>query len=54
METARSLVSGSFKLMWACRKIGASKEQAKREIEAEERENGFVGTAPEDEDEMEL
>ncbi|KAF2233933.1 GINS complex, PSF2 component [Viridothelium virens] len=36
------------------RKIGASKEQAKREREAEERENGFVGTAPEDEDEMEL
>ncbi|KAL9097174.1 MAG: hypothetical protein Q9165_000601 [Trypethelium subeluteriae] len=36
------------------RKIGASKEQTKREREAEERDNGFVGTAPEDEDEMEL
>ncbi|KAI9664609.1 MAG: DNA replication protein psf2 [Bathelium mastoideum] len=37
------------------RKIGASREQAKREREAEERENGFVGTAPEDDDdEMDL
>jgi GINS complex subunit 2 len=32
------------------RKIGASKEQARRERETEERENGYPGTADEDED----
>jgi len=32
------------------RKIGASKEQARREREAEERENGYSGTQDEDED----
>ena len=35
------------------RKIGASKEQARREREAEERENGYDGTQDED-DEMEF
>lgn len=35
------------------RKIGASKEQARREREAEDRENGYDGTADED-DEMGL
>ncbi|EON62711.1 hypothetical protein W97_01935 [Coniosporium apollinis CBS 100218] len=36
------------------RKIGASREQARREREAEERDNGYAGTAEDDEDEMDL
>jgi len=32
------------------RKIGSSKEQARRERENEERENGYAGTADDDED----
>ena len=44
-----------MELTLECRKIGASKEQAKKEREAEERENGFAGNAPEDDDdEMDL
>lgn len=37
-----------------CRKIGASKEQARREREAEERENGYGRGLDDDEDEMDL
>ncbi|KAI9714426.1 MAG: DNA replication protein psf2 [Bogoriella megaspora] len=36
------------------RKISASREQARKEREAEERDNGFAVAAPEDEDEMDL
>ncbi|KAK3046100.1 DNA replication protein psf2, partial [Coniosporium uncinatum] len=36
------------------RKIGASREQTRREREQEERENGYTGTADDDNDEMEL
>ncbi|KAI9821218.1 MAG: DNA replication protein psf2 [Pycnora praestabilis] len=36
------------------RKIGASREQARKEREAEERENGYDGTANEDDDDMEM
>ncbi len=32
------------------RKIGASKEQARREREAEERENGYAGATQDDDD----
>jgi len=35
------------------RKVGASREQARREREAEERENGYDGPA-DDDDEMDL
>jgi len=35
------------------RKIGASREQARRERDQEERENGYTGTA-DDDDEMDL
>jgi GINS complex subunit 2 len=37
----------------SCRKIGATKEQARKEREAEERENGYGG-AQEEEDDMEF
>jgi len=42
-----------LRVVWD-RKIGASREQARRERDAEERENGYGGTADEDEDEMDL
>jgi GINS complex subunit 2 len=34
----------------SCRKIGATKEQARKEREAEERENGYGGTQDEEDD----
>ncbi|KAI9877285.1 MAG: DNA replication protein psf2 [Pleopsidium flavum] len=46
----RAFISG---VIDGLRKIGASKEQARREREAEERENGYDGTGNDD-DEMDL
>ncbi|KAF2759497.1 DNA replication complex GINS protein-like protein psf2 [Pseudovirgaria hyperparasitica] len=48
---ARAFIGG---VIDGLRKIGASREQARREREAEERENGFLGTQDDEDDDMEL
>jgi GINS complex subunit 2 len=44
---SRGLITG---VIDGLRKIGASKEQARKEREVEERENGYVGRDDEDDD----
>lgn len=48
------LLAAGPKLTLLCRRIGASREQARRETDADERANGFGTVQTYDDDDMDL